>query len=61
LAYHRQHSGPVMDDLKAWLRDQLDQRLVEPNSPFGEATQYMLKRWDVSLRQLCVTPASMAA
>ncbi|MFC1611097.1 IS66 family transposase, partial [Myxococcota bacterium] len=57
LAYHREHSGPVMADLKTWLCDQLDQKLVEPNSPFGEATEYMLKRWDRLTRFLTVAGA----
>jgi len=35
-----------MDELEAWLRKQLDEKLVEPNSTFGEATEYMLNRRD---------------
>jgi transposase len=57
LAYHQQHSSSVMDDLKQWLSDQLDQKLVEPNSAFGEATRYMLKRWDRLTRFLEVAGA----
>lgn len=57
LAYHQQHSGPVMEELKTWLRNQLDQKLVEPNSSFGDATQYMFKRWDRLTRFLTVAGA----
>ncbi|MFC1610357.1 IS66 family transposase [Myxococcota bacterium] len=57
LAYHQENSGPLMDDLEAWLRRQLDEKLVEPNSPFGEATEYMLKRWDRLTRFLSVAGA----
>ena len=57
LAYHQQHSDPIMGDLKTWLREQLDQKLVEPNSTFGEATEYMFKRWDRLTRFLTVAGA----
>lgn len=46
LSFHQVHSGPVMDRLQAWLRSQLEQNQVEPNSGLGEAIRYMLKRWD---------------
>ncbi|MGH8310402.1 MAG: IS66 family transposase, partial [Steroidobacteraceae bacterium] len=46
LAYHQEHSGPVMDKLKAWFDAQFDERKVEPNSGLGQAFTYMLKRWD---------------
>lgn len=57
LAYHQEHSAPIMAGLEAWLREQLDQKLVEPNSVFGEATDYMLKRWDRLTRFLTVVGA----
>jgi transposase len=46
LQFHQTHSGPVMDDLHAWLTRQIEDHLVEPNSGLGEAITYMLKRWD---------------
>ncbi|MFC1764793.1 IS66 family transposase [Planctomycetota bacterium] len=46
LAYHQQHSGPVMAALKDWMSHQLDERRVEPNSGLGEAIRYMLKHWE---------------
>ncbi len=45
LEFHRAHSGPIMDDLKAWLKRQFDDRLVEPNSPLGGAITYMQNHW----------------
>jgi transposase len=45
LAYHQEHSGPVMDDLKAWCETQFEEKLVEPNSGLGKAIKYMLKHW----------------
>lgn len=46
LAFHQAESGPIMDKLKAWLKEQFDQRLVEPNSGLGGAIQYMKNHWD---------------
>lgn len=46
LAYHQEHSKPVMDELKAWLNDQLDAKRVEPASGLGKAIAYMLKHWE---------------
>jgi transposase len=57
LAYHQENSGPIMDDLEAWLKQQLAEKLIEPNSTFGEATDYMLKRWDKLTRFLTVAGA----
>jgi hypothetical protein len=45
LAYHQEHSGPVMKDLKEWCQAQMEERLVEPNSGLGKAIKYMLKHW----------------
>ena len=46
LDFHQAESGPLMDHLKEWLTQQLNDRLVEPNSGLGEAITYMLKHWD---------------
>lgn len=46
LEYHQTHSATVMADLKTWLEGLLKEKLVEPNGGFGDATKYMLKRWD---------------
>ena len=45
LQYHQQKSAPLMDDLKAWLSQQFDDKKVEPNSALGQAINYMLKHW----------------
>jgi hypothetical protein len=45
LKYHRQASGPVMERLRAWFDRQFDEKLVEPNSPLGQAIAYMLRHW----------------
>src|SRR5467141_4000765 len=41
LVYHQAYSQPLLDDLKAWLDLQCEDRLVEPNSSLGQATAYM--------------------
>lgn len=46
LRYHQQHSGPLMEGLKAWFQEQFDQKKVEPNSGLGDAVLYMQKRWE---------------
>ena len=45
LIYHQSNSKELMDDLEQWMRRQLDDKLVEPNSSLGEAITYMLKHW----------------
>ncbi len=46
LGYHQDHSGPLMDELQCWMHEQIDHKLVEPNSSLGKAISYMTKRWD---------------
>jgi transposase len=45
LAFHQSESGPVMRDLEIWLREQIEERKVEPNSGLGQAITYMRKHW----------------
>lgn len=46
LELHQAQSKPVMESLQAWLRQQFDERLVEPNSALGGAIAYCLNHWD---------------
>jgi len=46
LLFHQQRSGPVMDELHTWLRAQLEEKKVEPNSGLGGAITYLLKYWE---------------
>jgi transposase len=46
LHLHQAESGPVMKELKTWLKAQIDEHKVEPNSGLGEAIGYMLKHWE---------------
>jgi hypothetical protein len=59
LAYHQQHSRAVMDDLKAWMEKQIEDRCVEPNSRLGGAFDYLLKRWKSLTRFLEVPGAPL--
>ena len=45
LLLHQQESGPRMEKLEAWLREQIAEHHVEPNSGLGEAIGYMHKHW----------------
>ncbi len=45
LCVHQTASGPLMAGLETWLRQQLADHLVEPNSGLGTAIAYMLKHW----------------
>ena len=45
LALHRRESQPVMNRLEAWLRTQVAEKRVEPNSGLGQAIEYARKRW----------------
>ncbi len=46
LAFHQANSGPVMDQLRDWMSQRLDQKQVEPNSGLGKAIRYMLNHWE---------------
>jgi len=59
LAYHQAQSRPVMEDLKAWMEQQIEERLVEPNSRLGGAFDYLLKRWDALTRFLEIAGAPL--
>jgi Transposase IS66 family. len=46
LAFHQTESGPLMEQLRIWFNEQLDEKKVEPNSGLGKAISYMLKHWE---------------
>jgi len=45
LKLHQAQSQPVMEELQKWLKTQLDEKRVEPNSSLGGAIAYMLRHW----------------
>ena len=46
LRLHQEESGPVMDQLKAWMDALIAEKKVEPNSGLGQAIAYLQKRWE---------------
>jgi transposase len=46
LCFHQQHSGPTMEQLRDWLKRQVEEKLVEPNSGLGSAIGYLRKHWE---------------
>jgi hypothetical protein len=46
LQFHQAESRWVMEELRAWLSRQFEDRLVEPNSSLGQAISYMLRHWE---------------
>ena len=46
LQFHQQYSQPLMEELQQWMRQQVEQKRVEPNSGLGQAFGYMLKHWE---------------
>jgi hypothetical protein len=46
LRFHQERSQKIMDQLHQWMRQRLEQKLVEPNSGLGQAFGYMLRHWD---------------
>ncbi len=45
LRLHQQQSGPVMEQLHAWLEAQFAEKKTEPNSGLGKAITYLLRHW----------------
>jgi hypothetical protein len=54
LAYHQQHSQPVMDEIKDWGQQRLDSGDVEANSSLGKAISYFIKHFN-GLTKFCTT------
>lgn len=46
LRAHQEQSGPVMEALRVWFAELMDEKKVEPNSGLGKAIEYMQKRWE---------------
>jgi transposase len=45
LLFHQTESAPIMAALESWLRAELDNKHMEPNSGLGNAYNYLLSRW----------------
>jgi transposase len=45
LAFHQEHSAPLMEQLRKWGQDQLAQKKTEPNSGLGKVILYFERHW----------------
>jgi transposase len=59
LAWHQEHSAPLMTELEKWFETQFKQKQVEPNSTLGDAIRYMQKHWDALTQFLRVPGAPL--
>jgi transposase len=59
LAFHKARSGPLMDCLEKWLKEQIDEKKVEPNSALGDAIFYMNNHWTELVQFLHVPGAPL--
>ena len=59
LEFHQIKSAPYMKKLKKWLKEQFDEKKVEPNSSLGEAISYMLNHWKALTQFLRVPGAPL--
>jgi transposase len=55
--YHKQHSLPVMEELKAWFESKQQAEQFEGNSSLGRAIDYFLKHYD-GLTAFCRIPGA---
>jgi len=58
LAYHREHSLPVMQQIKAWGEAQLANEKVEENSMLGKAIRYFINHYE-GLTRFCTVEGAM--
>lgn len=54
LAYHQQHSTPIMEEIKSWGETHLTNETVEENSGLGKAIRYFIKHY-AGLSYFCTT------
>jgi transposase len=59
LLYHQTHSRPVMETLKRWMKQQIKDRLVEPNSGLGKSIKYLENHWEALTRFLSISGAPL--
>ena len=58
LAFHHEHSLPVMEQIRDWGQCQLDEEVVEENSGLGKAIRYFIKHYD-GLTCFCTVAGAM--
>ncbi len=55
MLFHRQHSMPLMKELKEMCQQKVAGKLVEPNSPLWEPLTFVINQWD-RLTRFCEAP-----
>jgi transposase len=45
LAFHKAETGPLMEKFESWLKDEIAEKKVEPNSGLGQAISYVKNHW----------------
>ena len=45
LAWHQEHSGPIMTALLSWMKTEVAELRIEPNSDLGSVVRYMERHW----------------
>ena len=45
LAFHKAETGPLMEKFETWLKEQIAEKKVEPNSGLGQAISYVKNHW----------------
>jgi len=45
MLHHQEHSEPIMEKLREWLKSESQGKNIEPNSSMGKAIKYMLTHW----------------
>lgn len=55
--FHKEHSGPIMNKLRDWMKHDLTECQVEENSTLGRAMNYMIRHWD-GLTRFLNTPGA---
>jgi hypothetical protein len=55
MLYHRQHSRPLMEELKEKCEEKINSKLVEPNSPLWEPLTFVVNQWNRLIR-FCEVP-----
>ena len=46
LKWHQDKSAPIMNKMRAYCKDLIDSKQIEPNSSFGRAIQYLDNHWE---------------
>ena len=60
LAWHQERSGPVMQNLAVWMKTEIEEHRIEPNSPLGSAIKYMERHWSALTLFLRVAGAPLS-